>query len=120
MRCLVLYLGHNNGSASLTCCFDVLRDSLKAKGKENEFSVVLLEPKLLFQHFPFFLFSLLFLVFGLSCVDHEVLLRCSVTFAMGKNNALCKVPLVRCIQYDKNKPVVLKLLSLAHEVQDQS
>lgn len=66
-RSLVL-LRHNNGSASFTCCFDVLRDSLKAKGKEKEFSVVLLEPKVLFQHFPFFLSSLLFLVFLRACL----------------------------------------------------
>lgn len=58
---------------------------------------------------------------GLSCSRHEVLnlRRIQLHLAWEKNNTFCKVQLVGCIQHDKDKLVVIELLSLANEVQDQ-
>lgn len=117
MRCLVLYFswGLNNGPGSFTYCFDALRDSLKAKGKEKEFLKVLLTPKCFFQHLPFLLYPFRFLGSVRACL--VLATRC---FYGVRFRNVCKVNLVRCIKHDKDKLEVLKLLSLAHEVQDQS
>lgn len=112
-RCLVLYLRLYNGSASFPYwwCSPGFADS---KDKEKEFLVVLLEPYCFFQHLPFFclLIYVGFFRACLACIRHEV----PVTF--WKNNAFYNVHLVGCIQHDKDKLVVLELLSAAREVQD--